>query len=73
MLPARDFFPNHAMVELWKALGVPPAAPKRHSATIKREMAGSCIVLRPVSDRQQSWPEAVHSALQARQKERTGL
>jgi hypothetical protein len=69
MLPAKDFFPDDAMAELWKALDISSTALKR-CASIKREMAGLCVVLRPVSDRRLSWPETVRAALPACQKQR---
>jgi hypothetical protein len=66
MILAKDYFPDDAMAELWEALGVSP----KRTATIKRDMAGSCVVLRPASDRRMSWPEQVRSALQESRRRR---
>jgi hypothetical protein len=53
MLPARDFFPNHAMAALWLALNIQPACqakrpPPRSAPKTERErLDGGCVLLTP--------------------------
>jgi hypothetical protein len=65
MLPARDFFPDHAIAELYAALGVQPrcTAP---AASVTREIRGRCTVLRLDAKRAMSWPEKARAALKSR-------
>lgn len=60
MFLARDFF-GDSIAELRAWLDANP----KPSAKIEREHAGSCVVLRPCSNRAMPWPEKVRSALQA--------
>jgi hypothetical protein len=67
MLPAKDFFPDWALEQLWKDLGlVPnPKQPAQRSAEPKarliREQRGSCTVLRFSGD--MAWEERVTAVL----------
>jgi hypothetical protein len=61
MLPAKDFFPDDAMAELWLALCVRPLCQaKRANRSQRREIErrsldGGCVLLTPKGDGRAFW------------------